>query len=278
VRNARRVNLWFNFVFMAENRRIVVNLEQPAQPASAPVSAPLDQNQTLKPKRSGWKKILLISGGLLALILLVAAVGGYWWWSNLQKSPTYSLALLIDGARKDDQKTIDQFLDTNQVVDNFVPQIETKAKERYARGLTPETVKRAETLIVQYLTPVLPTIKEQARLEIPRQIKEKAANVPQAPAWSLAFALNRIAEVTQSGDKATIKSNYQNRPLEVTMQKNADKWKVVGFQDEPLADRIAQEIADMVQQELSKKPNQTNRLPNRQAIEELRRALEQLTP
>lgn len=263
---------------MAENRRVVVNLEQPSQPASASVSAPLAQNQTPPSKRGGWRKILLILGGLLALVLLVAAVGGYWWWSNLQKSPTYSLALLIEAARKDDQKTIDQFLDANAVVDSFVPQIENKAKERYARGLSPETVKRAETLIGQYLTPVLPTIKEQARLEIPRQIKEKAANVPQAPAWSVAFALNRVAEISESGETATVKSNYQNRPLEVTMQKNADKWKVVGFRDEPLADRIAQQIAQMVQQELAKKPGQTTRLPNRQAIEELRRQLEQLAP
>lgn len=259
---------------MAENRRIVVNLEQPA-PQSAP--AALNQTETPKTKRSGCANALLIAGGFLVLALIAAGIGGYWWWSNLQKAPTYSLALLIDAARRDDQKTVEQFLDTNAVVDNFVPQIEAKAKERYARGLPPEVVRRAELLIGQYLPPVLPTIKEQARQEIPRQIKDKAANVPNAPVWSVAFALNRIAEVTQTGDTATVKSNYQNRPLEVTMQRNGDKWKVVGVRDEPLADRIAQQIAATVQQELSRKPGGSSRLPNRQAIEDLRRQLEQFT-
>jgi hypothetical protein len=261
---------------MSENRRIVVNLEQPSQQPGASASAPLNQSQTPKPKRGGCGKILLILGGLLALILLIAAISGYWWWSNLQKSPTYSLALLIDAARKDDQPKIDQFLDSDAVVDNFVPQIEAKAKERYARGFPPETVKRAEQLIGQYLTPVLPTIKEQARRDIPRQIKNKAASLPEVSAWATTLALNRVAEVSQSGDTATVKSNYQNRPLELTMQKNGDKWKVVAVKDEPLADRIAQQVGQTVQQELAKKPGQS-RLPNRQTIEDLRQQLEQLT-
>lgn len=261
---------------MAENRRIVVNLEQPQQPASAPASAPLNQSQTPKTKRGGCGRILLILGGLLAVVLVFAAIGGYWWWSNLQKTPTYSLALLIEAARKDDHPKIDQFLDSDAVVDSFVPQIEAKAKERYARGFPPETLKRAEQLIQQYLTPVLPTIKEQARREIPLQIKNKTASLPEVSPWAATLALNRVVEVTQSGETATVKSNYQNRPLELTMQKNGDKWKVVGVRDEPLADRIAQQVGQIVQQELAKKPGQS-RLPNNKTIEDLRRQLEQIT-
>ncbi|MDQ4120118.1 MAG: hypothetical protein M3209_01460 [Acidobacteriota bacterium] len=265
---------------MPENRRIVVNLEQPSpqqQSANATASTPTNQDPTQKKaRRGGCGRILLILGGLLAVVLVIGAIGGYWWWSNLQKSPTYSLALLIDASRKDDQAKIDQFLDSNAVVDNFVPQIEAKAKERYARGFPPETVKRAEQLIGQYLTPVLPTIKEQARREIPRQIKSKTANLPELGTWATTTLINRVAEVTQTGDTATIKSNYENRPIELTMQKNGDKWKVVAVKDEPLADRIAQEIGQTVQQELSKKQG-ASRLPNRQTIEDLRRQLEGLT-
>ena len=261
---------------MSENRRIVVNLEQPSpQQSNTPVSAALNQTQTPKTKRGGCGRILMILGGLLAVVLVIAAIGGYWWWSNLQKTPTYSLALLVEASRKDDQPKIDQFLDSDAVVDSFVPQIEAKAKERYARGFPPETLKRAEQLIGQYLTPILPTIKEQARREIPLQIKNKTASLPQISPWATTVALNRIAEVTQSGDTATVKSNYQNRPLEVTMQKNGDKWKVVGVRDEPLADRIAQQVGQIVQQELAKKPG-ASRLPNRQTIEDLRRQLEEI--
>lgn len=266
---------------MADNRRIVVNLEQPApnQQPNAASPAPFNQDQTPAAKRGGCGKILLILGGLLVAGALIALVGGYWWYANLQKSPSYSLALLIEAARKDDQPKIDQFLDADAVVDNFVPQIETKAKERYARGVAPETLKRAEQLIQQYLKPLLPTIKEQARREIPRQIKDKAASIPEAPAWSVAFALNRVAEIAETGDTAIVKSNYQSRPLEVEMRRNNDRWKVVAVKDEPLADAIAQQIAQRVQQELSKKPGAKTAplAPNGQTIEDLRRQLEQLT-
>lgn len=281
---ARSLTEPFDFIFMAENRRIVVNLEKssPQQQPSAPTSEFVptsNQNQTPTAKRKGGcGKILLILGGLFAVVLLIAAIGGYWWYSNLQKSPSYSLALLIDAARKDDQQKIDQFLDSDAVVDNFVPQIEAKAKERYARGIPPETVKRAEQLIQQYLTPLLPVIKEQARLEIPRQIKDKAGSIPEAPVWSVAFAHNRVAEVAESGDTAIVKSNFQSRPMELTMKKNSDKWKVVAVKDEPLADKIAQEIAQRVQQELTKKPGKNAPAsPNNKTIEDLRKQLEQLT-
>lgn len=260
---------------MAENRRIVVNLEQPSQPP-VPI-APIDDSQTPGAKRSRRSKILLVSGITLLVGLLVAAVGGYWWYSNLQKTPTYSLALLIGAARRDDQKTIDRFLDADAVVDAFVPQIEDKAKERYARGLPPQTVARAEQLIKQYLTPVLPVVKEQARREIPRQIKEKAAALPEVSPWAATVALNRVVNVSQSGEAATVKSNLQNRPIVLTMRKTDDRWKIVAVKDEALADRIAQQVAETVQQELAKKPGQ-QRSPNRQAIEELQKQLEQLAP
>lgn len=262
---------------MAENRRIVVNLNQPSTAPLEQAASVSDSNQPTATKGGRLGKYLLIAGALLLVIGLSVGIWFYWQWSNLQKSPSYSLALLVNASRKDDQKTIDQLLDSDAVVDSFVPQIKEKAKERYGRGLSPAQIQRTEQMIDQYLTPVLPGVKAEARTEIPRQIKEKAADLPEVSPAATAIALGRLADVSQTGEQAIVKANLNNRPLELTMRKSGDKWKIVAVKDEQTADRIAQQVAEMVQQELNKKPGQS-RNPNRQMLEELRRQFEQLVP
>ena len=45
-----------------------------------------------------------------------------------------------------DQKTIDEVVDTNAVVDDFLPQITGKAVELYGRGLPPEIISRVSQI------------------------------------------------------------------------------------------------------------------------------------
>ena len=202
-------------------------------------SSSSDNYSPKKTKRRGlFGKILLILGGLAILLLLIAAVGGWFWWSSLTKSPAYSLALLVDAARKDDQQAVDKYLDTDAVVDSFVPQITQKAVERYGRGLPPQIVAQAAARIA----PFVPAIKERARAEIPRVIREKAAIAPNLSPWLLAIGLGRIVTITESGDNATLSGKIKEREIEVSMQRNGDKWKVVGVKDSDLADRIAEKI------------------------------------
>jgi hypothetical protein len=259
----------------SQNRRIVVNLEQPT-PHSAQNSAGgrsvFNENGT--GSRGRFSKILLILGGLLLLAIMVGGIGGLWWWSSLQKSPAYSLALLITAARKDDTKTIEQLLDTNSVVDTFVPQIADKARERYGRGLPPETVKRAE----QMLQPLLPEIKNIASRDIPRIIKEKAESAPDVPPWAMATGIGRLADIQEKGDTAIVKADLQNRPLELTMQRRGDRWQVVGLKDEILADKIANEVAQTLLREANRKPGKAPRQIDQKMIEDLRKQIEGLVP
>ena len=156
--------------------KFTVNLEN-EQSAPPPENAPQFGEYRKPKKKRGCLKFVGVLGGILAVLALIGAVGGYFYWQNLKKTPQYSLALLIDAARKDDQKTIDSLIDTNAVVDDFMPQITDKAVELYAKGLPPQMLAK----VAQTAAPILPAVKERARAELPGLIREKTgqfANVP----------------------------------------------------------------------------------------------------
>src|ERR1700712_3988200 len=117
--------------------KFTINLEdEPKIETSAPKgSKPLSSGVMPKPKgKRGCLRIVGILGGIIAVIAIIGVIGGYFYWQSLKKTPQYSLALLVDAARKDDQKTIDSLVDTNAVVDDFMPQIIDKAVELYGKG------------------------------------------------------------------------------------------------------------------------------------------------
>lgn len=269
----------------SERRRIVVNLDQPQ------VQAPAHAPRTVNPPTFGQpnadadappRKRGLFGGiaKILALLLLVAILastfGGYFWWSSYQKSPAYSLALLVDAARRDDKPEVEKFLDTDAVVDSVVPQVVDSAKERYGRGLPPAVVDRATGM----LAPVLPAVKERARVEIPRLIRDKMNQLPKVSPWLLGVGINRAATIEQTGDNATLRTKVQDREVELSMQRAGDKWKVTGLKDAVLADKIADAVGQRVMQLASQqRPNAAQQ--NKAAAdlaEQIKRQIQQLAP
>jgi hypothetical protein len=204
-------------------------------------AAPLAGYDTPK-KRGRWRRVLAITAGILAVLAIIAAIGGYFYWQNLKTTPQYSLALLIDAARRNDQKTIDQVVDTDAVVDDFLPQITDKAIELYGRGLPPQAIAR----VAQAATPVLPAVKERAREELPGMIREKTAKFSSIPFWAIAAGAGRYLDVRIEGDTAYVKSLIPERPLEVRMRRNGERWQVVGVKDEALATKIAEKVGQTI--------------------------------
>jgi hypothetical protein len=191
------------------------------------------------PKERGkWAKTLKIAGIALVGVLLVGAIVGYIYWQSLKSTPQYSLALLVDAARRDDQKAIDELVDTDAVVDDFMPQITAKAIELYGRGLPPATLQKVE----QTAAPLMPAIKQRARAEVPALIREKTKPFESFPFWAIAVGARWYMEISQDGDRALIKSKMPERPLEVTMKRNGDKWQVIAVKDEVLARKIAEKV------------------------------------
>ena len=221
--------------------KFTINLDEPkpAETFAAPQSetSPTSQYQSTK-KRGGAAKALKIVGITLAAVLLLATVGGFFYWQSLKSTPQYSLALLVDAARRDDQKAIDELVDTDAVVDDFMPQVTAKAIELYGRGLPPSVLQKVE----QQAAPLMPAIKQRARAEVPALIREKTKPFESFPFWAIAIGARGYMDISQEADKALIKSKIPDRPLELTMRKNGDKWQVVAIKDDVLARRIAEKI------------------------------------
>lgn len=201
-------------------------------------NAPTFRDSQIPEKKSTFGRVLKVLAALILLSLLASAIGGFFYWRYLKTTPQYSLALIVDAARRDDQKAIDELVDTNEIVDDFVPQIVDKAVELYGRGVAPATVKR----ISQLAAPIIPVVKQRARAELPDMIREKTGAYEKIPFWAMAIGAGKYLDIAIDGDKAILKSKLPERPLEIEMKKNDDKWKVVAINDEKLARQVAEKI------------------------------------
>lgn len=187
------------------------------------------------PKKSGVFKKLLAGFGIVLLLILG---GGFFYWQTVKKTPEYSLALLVDAARREDQKQIDELIDAEAVIGDFMPQVTAKAVELYGRNLPPSIISKVELAAA----PIIPIVRERAKLELPRVIREKTEPVKQVPYWMIALFANRAVDITIEGDTAIVKSRDANQPLEVKMKRAGDRWKITGMKDEVLARKIAEKI------------------------------------
>lgn len=213
------------------------NKENNPQPENLPFS-----NFSEPKKRSGCGRILGILGIITVVILFIGAIGGYFYWQSVKKTPQYSLALLVDAARRDDTEKVAQIIDTEQVVNNFVPQISEKAVELYGRNLPPQVINRVALLIA----PFMPAVKEKAKAELPHLIREKTEKIDRVPYWAIALFAERGLDIKIEGDTATIKSIIPDKPLEFTMKRDGDIWQVTAIKDEKTAQKIAEKVGQQL--------------------------------
>jgi hypothetical protein len=212
-----------------------VTLTEQDEEGNFKYKTPQKTEQPTKKKRGGCLKYGAIS---LLVLLIVGAIGGYFYWQSVKKSPTYSLALLVEAVRQDDQKQIDALIDIDSVVDSFLPQVTSKAVEMYGKGIPPEAIAKLTTTTDQFK----PAIKRRAREEVPRVVREKIERFNSVPYWAIALGADWFLDVKINGDTATIISKIPERPFELTMKKNGELWRVTAIKDDTLAKRIAEKI------------------------------------
>jgi len=225
--------------------RFVIDINEPkALETLAPPQQSIPQfGDYQKPKkRSLFLKVLGVFTISFFVVLLAAGIGGYLYWQSVKKTPQYSLALLVDAARRDDSAKIEQLVDTEAVVENFMPQITEKAVELYGRNLPPQTLSRVEQVAV----PLMPAVKERAKAELPRLVREKTLPFEKVPYWLIALGADRALEIRQENDTAQVKSKLPERPLELTLKREGAGWKTIAIKD----DRLAQTIAEKIGQEI----------------------------
>jgi len=215
----------------------------------------LDQQQTRPPGRSvelifanvseaarGFPKFFGVLAVFVIGLVVALAIGGFAYYQSFKDEPQYSLALLVDAAKRDDKAAIAQFIDIDAVVDDFVPQITDKAIELYGRGMPPAVIAKAQKLA----TPILPAVKERAKAELPRVIRvrtEKFGNVPFA---AMVMGADQYLDITVTGDTALVKSKVPEHTFEVRMKRLGDRWQIVGVKEEQLATDIARTIGQQI--------------------------------
>lgn len=211
--------------------------------SSAPSERPMFSAVSHDPR--GSRRLKIIAGtvaGFAAFILVIAAAGGYIYWRSFYNTPEYSLALLIEAAQRDDKQGVDDIVDVDSVVDDFVPQIAAKAAELYGRGIPPSIIEKLAVVAA----PLVPSIKERARSELPRVIRERTVRFADVPFPALVIGAGRYLDIKTDGDTAVVKTRRDDQAPTFKMRRLGGKWRIVSIRD----DKLATDIARTVGQEL----------------------------
>ncbi len=178
----------------------------------------------------------------MLILAVVGGVGSFIYWQSLKSTPQYSLASLVAAARNNDQAAIDHLVDTNAVVDDFVPQVTGKAVELYGRGIPGAVLSQ----LTSVAAPLMPSIKARARVELPNVIRRETDRFGDVPFAAMVVGADRHLQIDEQGEIATVRSKLPGHDFEVKMRRNGTKWQVVGVRDEELATRIAQAIGEQL--------------------------------
>ena len=189
-------------------------------------------------RRSKAKTAAKWIAGVLAALALISAIAFYFYWQSMKSTPQYSLALIVDAAKRDDQKTVNNLVDIDAVVDDFLPQITGKAVELYGRGMPPDTIQR----VAKVAEPVMPAVKERAKAELPEAIRQKTSEFGSVPFAAMVLGADQYLDIRIEGNNATVRSTLPEHDFEVRMKREGDQWKIVGLTDQKLATTIAQRV------------------------------------
>ena len=188
------------------------------------------------------KNYLRIGLAVVALFAVFAGIGFFAYWQYLKTTPQYSLASLIDAAKRDDANRVEQLVDSDAVVDDMLPQVMAKAVDRYGRGVSPALVARA----VLASTPFMPAVKQRVRPEVWNLIRKETEGLSATPFPLLVLGADRYLDVRVDGDTAVVRKRNTENPGEIRMERNGTGWKVTGVRDEKFAGEIAQRFGQEI--------------------------------
>jgi hypothetical protein len=179
---------------------------------------------------------------ILALVAVafgvVAIAGGYLWWQSYKSTPGYSLALLVDAVQKEDLTTIDQLVDSDKIATNMSKELAEKAAGRYGAALEPAVRQQVDALVPSLMLQVKQTLRD----EVVKSVRELSQHTQQRPFIIVALALPYVVKITSEND--TAKVAVPNRDTELTLQRNGERWQIVGIKDNSLVQRLVDRFAE----------------------------------
>jgi hypothetical protein len=232
--------------------RIVVNVE-PKPPVER--GAAVDSwRKTFRARRTGGRRrrALLVAAIPLVAIVLLLFGAGYWWWQSFKSSPSYTLALVVDAAERDDRAAFEQLVDVEGVSRSVVPQVIERVRGGdNALQIAPQVRRQ----IAQNAQVWLPGVREQVRDVLMAETKGLAerGGARDYPFFVRALALSRVAETTDAGNdeqrgmRKTVTFKVNERPVEFGMRANVESdrtaWMVESVKSDELATRVAEQVA-----------------------------------
>jgi hypothetical protein len=182
-------------------------------------------------------RYLSVTGLVVIVVVLVLLVGGFLWWRSFERSPAYSLALLVDAAQRGDNQTVESLTSANEINQGFIPQVMDKLP-----GVNPPVSPQARV----QLSAALPQFLQHAPVRDEMAQELKSLSKGHTSFLLTAFGVRSAADVKEQGDKATVAFKEGDRPVELTMARDGERWRVVGVKDDRLAGDIATRLASSV--------------------------------
>jgi len=215
-------------------QRIVINLDEPK--GGAP------QRARTSGKRRRWPRVLAILALLVVLGVVVAGAGGFFWWRHYQSTPVYAVTVLLDAAQRNDLAEVQKHINDDEIAKNMLTTVSQKMTARYGSAINSSIQQQIDKLMPS----LLPQMKQTIHDEVVKQIQEFASKSEPRPFIFLVVTVPSLLTVTTQGDKASVKAPLGNRTIELTMQRDADVWKVTEFKD----DVVVQRVVDGVMKDL----------------------------
>ena len=175
---------------------------------------------------------------LCVAVVLVAGIASFFWWRHYQTTPAYSLAVIVDAAQRDDMATFQNQFDDEQLARNLVASVRDKASSRYGIALSSSMQSNIDTL----LPSLLPQMKDRIHTEIAKEVKEFSSRAQSKPFVVVALGISSLVKVTSDGPNVRVTAPIPDRPVEVVMRRDGDRWKVVDFKDDVLVQRITDNV------------------------------------
>ena len=211
-------------------KRIVINLDSP--------EATAQRGQATRTKSRRGLRILAIILGLFVAIAIAVAAAGFFWWRNYQTTPAYTLALIVDAAQRNDLPEFQKRIDNEEIAKNMIATVSQKAAGRYGLALSGSMQQRIDSLMPS----LTPRLKQAINDEVAKELKDVASKSEPKPFLLLAATLSSIVNVTTEGDSAKATTSMLGRPIELTMRRDADRWKVTEYKDEVVVQRVVDNV------------------------------------
>jgi hypothetical protein len=189
-------------------------------------------------RRRRWPKVLGVIAAFLLVMFLVTVAGLFLWWRYYQTTPAYSVALIIDAAQNNQMDEFDKRINDEEIAKRMVANVSQKVSSRYGVAINASIQKEIDNLLPR----LIPKVKQTIHEEVAKEIKEFAAGSKPKPFVVVALAVPSFVAITTQGDTAKASSKLNDRTIELGLQRDSDRWKVVEVNDDVLVQRIVDNL------------------------------------